>query len=95
MIPFELHIYMCFHLMQTLLLPLQNDLWNFLWMYMLNYILWCMMSIIIYIFDIIHDIQLNYDYSNVNLITYLDHVAKLHMLTVKWWTLIFHIIDSK
>jgi hypothetical protein len=53
------------------------------------------MSIIIYIFDIIHDIQLNYDSSYVNLITYLHHVAKLHMLNVKWWTLIFHIIDLK
>jgi len=35
-----------------------------------------MMSIIIYIFDIIHNIQLSYDYNYVNLITYLRHVAK-------------------
>jgi len=95
MIPFEHHIYMCFHVMQTWLLSLQNDLWKTLWMYMLNYILWRMMSIIIYIFDIIDDIQLNYDYNYVNLITYLHHVAKLHMFNVKWWALIFHIIDLK
>jgi len=50
---------------------------------MLNYILLCMMSIIIYIFGINYNIQLGYDYSYVNLITYLHHVAKLHMLNVK------------
>jgi len=53
------------------------------------------MLIIIYIFNIIHNIQLSYDYNSVNLIPYLHHVAKLHMLNVKWWTLIFHIIDLK
>jgi hypothetical protein len=42
-----------------------------------------MMSIFIYIFYIIHNIQLSYDYNYVNLITYLHHVAKLHMLNVK------------
>jgi hypothetical protein len=42
-----------------------------------------MMSIIIYIFDIIHNIQLGYDYNYFNLITYLHHVEKLHMLIVK------------
>jgi hypothetical protein len=36
------------------------------------------MSIIIYIFDIIHNIKLSYDYNYINLITYLHHVAKLH-----------------
>jgi hypothetical protein len=66
MIPFEFHIHMCFHVMHTWLLPLQNDLRKTLWMYMLNYILWCMMSIIIYIFNIIHNIQLSYDYNYVN-----------------------------
>jgi hypothetical protein len=69
MIPLELYIHMCFHVMHTWLLLLQNDLRMFLWMYMLNYILWCMMSIIIYIFDIIHNIKLSYDYNYVNLIT--------------------------
>jgi hypothetical protein len=34
----------------------------------------------------------SYDYNYVNLITYWHHVAKLHILNVKWWTLIFHII---
>jgi hypothetical protein len=53
------------------------------------------MSIVVYIFDIIHNIQLSYDYNYVNLITYLHHVAKLYMLNVKRWTLIFHIIDLK
>jgi len=54
------------------------------------------MSIIIYIFDIIHNIQLNYDYNYVNLITHLHHVEKLHMLNIKWWTLIFlhHILNN-
>jgi len=33
-----------------------------------------------YIFDIIHNIQLSYDYNCVDLITYLHHVEKLHML---------------
>jgi hypothetical protein len=37
-----------------------------------------MMSIIIYIFNIIHNVELGYDYNYVNLITYLQHVAKLH-----------------
>jgi len=50
------------------------------------------MSIIIYIFYIIQNIELDYDYNYVNLITYLHHVAKLYMLNVKWWTLILHII---
>jgi len=31
----------------------------------------------------IHNIQLSYDYNYVNSITYLHHVAKLHMLNVK------------
>jgi len=95
MIPLELHVHMPFHVMHTWLLPLQNGLWKTLWMYMLNYILWCMMLIIIYISGIIHNIQLSYDYNYVTLITYLHHVAKLHMWNVKWWTLIFHIIDLK
>jgi hypothetical protein len=34
------------------------------------------------IFDIIHNMQSSYDYNYVNLITYLHHVAKLHMLNV-------------
>ncbi len=34
-------------------------------------------------FYIIHNIQLSYDYNYVNSITYLHHVAKLHMLNVK------------
>jgi hypothetical protein len=84
MIPFELHIHMCFLVMHTWLLPLQNDLWKNLWMYMLNYILWGILSIIIYIFYRIHNMQLNNDYNYVNLITHLHHVAKLHMLNVKW-----------
>jgi hypothetical protein len=42
-----------------------------------------MMSIIIYIFDVIHNIHIKYDYNYVNLITDLYHVAKLHMLNVK------------
>ncbi len=45
-------------------------------------ILWCMMPIIIYIFNITHKIQLNYQYNYVNLITYLYHLSKLHMLNV-------------
>jgi hypothetical protein len=52
-----------------------------------------MMLIIIYIFNITQNVQLGYDYNDVNLIVYLYHVAKLHMLNVKWWTLIFHIIS--
>jgi hypothetical protein len=43
----------------------------------------CMMSIIIYIFDIFHNIQLRYDNNYVILITYLHHVTKLHILNVK------------
>jgi hypothetical protein len=39
---------------------------------------------LIYIFLITHNVQLGYAYNYVNLITYLDHVAKLHMLNVKW-----------
>jgi cellulose synthase/poly-beta-1,6-N-acetylglucosamine synthase-like glycosyltransferase len=93
MIPLELDIHMCFHVMHTWLLPLQNDLWKKILIYMLNYVLWCMMLIIIYIFDKTHNTQLGYDYNYVNLITYLHHVEKLHMLNVKWWTLIFHIIS--
>jgi hypothetical protein len=69
MVPFELHTHMCLHVMHTWLLPLQNDLRKKLWMYLLNYILWCMMSVIIYIFDIILNIQFSYDYNYVNLIT--------------------------
>ncbi len=42
-----------------------------------------MMLIIIYIFDKTHNTQLGYDYNYVNLITYLHHVEKLHMLNVK------------
>jgi hypothetical protein len=42
-----------------------------------------MMPIIIYIFDITHDVQLDYDQNYVNLIRYLHHVAKIHMLYVK------------
>jgi hypothetical protein len=51
---------------------------------MLNYILWGILSIINYIFYRIHNIQLNNAYNYVNLITFLHHVAKLHMLSVKW-----------
>jgi hypothetical protein len=51
------------------------------------------MSIIIYIFNMIHNIQLDYDYNYVILITYLHYVTKLHMLNVRWWTSIFHIIS--
>jgi hypothetical protein len=46
-------------------------------------ILWCMMPIIIYVLNITHNIQLNYQYNYVNLITYLHHLSKLHMLNVK------------
>jgi uncharacterized membrane protein YagU involved in acid resistance len=53
-----------------------------------------MTPIIIYIFYIIHNIQLGYDYNYVNLITYWHYMAKLHMLNIKWWTLIFHIVFS-
>jgi len=49
------------------------------------------MPLILYIFNITHNIQLGYDYY-VNLITYLHHVEKLHLLNIKWRTLIFHII---
>jgi hypothetical protein len=42
-----------------------------------------MTSIIIYIFYLTSNVQLNYDYNYVNLITNLHHVAKLHMLNVK------------
>jgi hypothetical protein len=73
---------MCFHVMHTKLLLSQNDPWIFLWMYMLNYILWCMMPIIIYIFNVTHNIG-GYAYNYINLITYLYHMAKLHMLNVK------------
>jgi hypothetical protein len=51
-----------------------------------------MVIIIIHIFYIIHNRQLSYDDSYVNLITYLHQVVKLYMLDVKWWILIFHII---
>jgi hypothetical protein len=34
-------------------------------------------------YDVTHNIQLGYDYNYVNLITYLHHVTKLHMLNVK------------
>jgi hypothetical protein len=43
------------------------------------------MPIIIFIFDTTHNIQLSYDYKYITLITYLHHMAKLHMLNVKWW----------
>jgi hypothetical protein len=46
------------------------------------------MPIIIYIFYITHNIQLGYDYNYVNLITCLHHVEILHILNIKWWTLI-------
>jgi hypothetical protein len=45
---------------------------------LLNFMMY-MMSIIIYIFKIIHNVELGYDYNYVNLITYLPHVAKLHV----------------
>jgi hypothetical protein len=51
------------------------------------------MLIIISIFDTTHNIQLGYEYKYITLITYLHHMAKLHMLNVKWWILIFHIIS--
>jgi hypothetical protein len=54
--------------------------------------LWCMM-LTIYIFGITHNIQLGYDYNYVNLITYLHHMEKLHILNINWWTLIFQIIS--
>jgi len=38
-----------------------------------------MMSFIIYIFNIIHNVELGYDNNYINLITYLHHVAKLHV----------------
>jgi hypothetical protein len=77
MITLQFHIHMCFHVMHIWLLLSKNDLWKKLWMYMLNYILWCMMPIIIYIFDKTHNIQLCYDYYYVNLITYFHHMVKL------------------
>jgi len=43
-----------------------------------------MMPIIIYNFYITHNVQLGYDYNYDNLITYSHHVAKLHMLNIKW-----------
>jgi hypothetical protein len=42
-----------------------------------------MISIIIYIFNLSNNVQLSYEYNYVNLIPYLYHVAKLHMLNVK------------
>jgi hypothetical protein len=42
-----------------------------------------MVIIIIHIFYIIHNRQLSYDDSYVNLITYLHQVVKLYMLDVK------------
>jgi hypothetical protein len=80
----ELHMHMCFHVMHTWLLPSQNDPWKKLQIYMLDNILWCMMLTIIYIFNVIHNIQWGYAYNYVNLITYLYHMEKLHMLNVKW-----------
>ncbi len=50
---------------------------NFYECMLLNFMIY-MMSIIIYIFNIIHNVELGYDYNYVNLITYLQHVAKLH-----------------
>jgi hypothetical protein len=47
--------------------------------------------LIIYIFGIIHNIQLGYDYNYVNLITYLHHMEKLRMLNIKWWNLMFQL----
>jgi hypothetical protein len=38
-----------------------------------------MLPIIIYIFNIIHNIQLGYDYNYFHLITNVHHVAKLHI----------------
>jgi len=52
-----------------------------------------MMLIIIYIFGITHNIQLGYDYNYVDLITYLHHMQKLHVLNIKWWTFILQIIS--
>jgi hypothetical protein len=40
------------------------------------------MPIIIYIFNVTHNIG-GYAYNYINLITYLYHMAKLHMLNVK------------
>jgi hypothetical protein len=55
-----------------------------------------MMSIIIYIFDIIHNIQLNYDYNYVNLITYLHCVAKITHVKCKVMDINFshHILNN-
>jgi hypothetical protein len=39
-----------------------------------------MMLITIYIFNITHSIQLGYDYNYLNLITYLHHAAKSHIM---------------
>jgi hypothetical protein len=51
------------------------------------------MSIIIYIsIELTIYNYLGYDYNYIKLITYLHHIAKLHMLNVKWWTLTFHVI---
>jgi len=39
-----------------------------------------MMSSTIYIFNITHSVQLGYDYNYVNLIKYLHHATKLHVM---------------
>jgi hypothetical protein len=55
-----------------------------------------MMSIIIYIFYIIHNTQLGYDYNYVNLITYLHHVEKITHIKCKMMEINFshHILNN-
>ncbi len=78
MIPLEFYTHMCFHVMHIGLLQLQNDLRKTLWMYVIKfYNVWC--QLLSTVFDITHNVQLNYDCNYVNLITYLHHVTKLHM----------------
>ncbi len=54
------------------------------------------MPIIIYIFDIIHNMQLSYDYNYINLITYLHHVANYTHVICKVMDINFphHILNN-
>jgi hypothetical protein len=82
---FNLKTYLTYYWLSphTWLLPLQNELYIFYECMLLNFML-NDGKYLIYIFYKTHNLQLGNEYNYVNLITYLDHVAKLHMLNVKW-----------
>jgi len=56
MIPFELHVNMCFYVMHTWLLPLQNNLWKYLLKYNIKiYDVWCQLLFTFSIWFIIYN----------------------------------------